>query len=343
MSYKKLYDAETLFHYLLECRKGVRWKHSVQAYSLYAVANIARLAKMMRSEEWAFAPCRHFTIRERGKERDTEAASMDERVVQKALRSEILSPMLSRQLIYDCGATICNKGVSFARRRTVEHLRDYYLRFGNHGYVLQIDIKSYFASIDHRILLAKLRPLIKDERTKRLISYFVARNKRGLNLGSEINQSFATWFLAKVDHWCKEIFKLRHYARYMDDIYIIHPSKLYLTECLEKIKFMLTTLNLQANKQKTRIIPLERGFTFLKVHYTLSGSGKIKKRYGRESGKRIRRKLRKFTEKRVSPVTVRNEYQSWRKAMKKFDADGVIKACDAVYRKYTFGGRDGMD
>lgn len=246
MSYEKLYDAKTLFHYLLECRKGVHWKHSVQAYSLYAVANIARLAKMMRSEEWAFAPCRHFTIRERGKERDTEAASMDERVVQKALRSEI-------------------------------------------------------------------------------------------------NQSFATWFLAKVDRWCKEIFKLRHYARYMDDIYIIHPSKLYLTECLEKINFMLTTLNLQANKQKTRIIPLERGFTFFKVHYTLSESGKIKKRYGRESGKRIRRKLRKFTEKRVSPVTVRNEYQSWRKAMKKFDADGVIKASDAVYRKYTFGGRDGMD
>lgn len=339
MTYDTLCDGKILFYYLLECRRGVHWKHSVQVYSLYGVANVAKLSEKMKRQEWNFAPYKRFTIRERGKIRNIQAASMEERIVQKALCREFLIPLLSKNLIFDNGATIRGKGIGFSRKRVIRHLRDYYSRFGCDGYVLQIDIKGYFAGIDHEILARKLFPLIKDKRIRNFISCIVEKNGKGLGLGSEASQILAAWFLSKIDHWCKEIFRIRHYARYMDDIYLIHLSKLYLAECLEKIRFMLSTLRLSVNERKTRITPLKRGFTFLKVHYTLSESGKIRKRYGKETGRRVRRKLRKLAEKKTMPVTIRNEYLSWRKAMKKFDADCVIKSCDASYKNYVLGGQ----
>lgn len=338
MTYDVLCDEKVLFRYLLECRRGVHWKHSVQAYSLYTVANVAKLAEKMRRQERGFAPYRCFTIRERGKIRSIQAAGMEERVVQKALCREILVPLLSKSLIYDNGATIRGKGIGFARRRAVHHLRDYYSRFGREGYVLQVDIKGYFAGIDHGILYERLFPLIEDERVRRLVSHIIEKNGAGLGLGSEVSQILGVWFLSGIDHWCKEVFQARHYARYMDDFYMMHPSKLYLKECLRKIRIMLAELGLETNDGKTLITPLRRGFTFLKVRYALSEGGRIGRRYGRAGGRRMRRCLRRIAEKGLPAGEVRNCYQSWRKAMKKFDADGAIRATDAAYRKYILGG-----
>lgn len=38
----------------------------------------------------------------------------------------------------------------------------------------------------------------------------------------------------KLDHFIKEKLGIKGYARYMDDGYLIHPSKEYLKECLTR-------------------------------------------------------------------------------------------------------------
>ena len=224
--------------------------------------------------------------------------------------------------------------MAFARRRVVRHLRDHHSRHGRDGYVLQLDIKGYFAGISHEILLARLSRAVPDARAREFVAHIVGRGGQGLSLRSETSQILAVWLLSGIDHWCKEVLRLRCYARYMDDIYAVHPSRLYLRECMATIRTMLAELGLSVNERKTRVTPLRRGFTFLKVHYTLSESGRVGRRYGRDGARRIRRKLRALGRKGVPPWKVRDEYQSWRKSVKKFDADAAVRSADAAYRKH---------
>lgn len=338
MTYKEICDEELLFKTMLECRKGVSWKHSVQSYTLRSVANIARLAETMRAGIWNFPKHRRFLIKERGKVRSVNAASMDERIAQKAVCQNVLIPLLSRSFIHDNGAVLKGKGTAFSRRRIVQHLRGYQSRFGGDGYALIIDIKSYFASINHAAVIERLSRTVSDDLVLKFVRGVMEKGGRGLSLGSEVSQILAVWFLSVIDHFCKEVLRLKYYARHMDDIYAIHPSKLYLAECMEKIQLMLSSLGLEANERKTMIVPLSRGFTFLKVHYTISESGRIGRRYGRDSGRRMRRRLRAFGAKGKPPREVRNEYQSWRRSLKNLDADTAIKLTDASYRQYILKG-----
>lgn len=333
--YLLMYDEETLFHYLLACRKGTHWKHSVQAYTLNALCNIDRLHTMCLQNVWEFPPYRMFTLRERGKTRFIQAASIDERIIQKALCNEYLVPLLSKSLIYDNGATLSGKGVSFARKRIVQQLAHYYRRYGASGWVLQIDIKGYFASISHDLLLSKLASVIKDQKILALIQNIVLRSEKGLGLGSEVSQILAIWYLNELDHYYKDRCGFKYYQRYMDDIVVICLDKVVLEQALLTTREILSSLQLELNEKKTRITPLEEGFTFLQVRYNMSSSGRIYRKYGKKGGQRMRRRLKEMHRKGLSPEEIRNNYQSWRRSVKKFDADKVIQHTDRAYYKYV--------
>ncbi|MDR2096534.1 MAG: hypothetical protein LBP76_13615, partial [Treponema sp.] len=57
---------------------------------------------------------------------------------------------------------------------------------------------------------------------------------------------------------------------------------------------MCTALKITVNKKKTRIVKLASGVVFLKGKYILLPSGKVLRRPGKDSTKRMRRKLKKF-------------------------------------------------
>lgn len=332
--YEILCDEKVLFNCLIECRKNVHWKRSVRLYTLYSIANIAKLASKMRDRKWMFEKHKEFIIKDRGKVRHVQALSMDERIIQKALRQYILDKLLTTTLIYDSGATVKGKGVDFARKRIVQHLRKYYAKHGNNGYVLQIDIRSYFSSIDHNILLSMLNKKIKDTDVLGLISESMSLYEHGLCLGSEMNQILSTWYLSPLDHICKERFRIKYYGRYMDDIYILHESKEYLESVLLAITDKLSELGLRLNDSKTMIIPISRGFTYMKVFYKYTATGRIIRRYGKHQLKKLNNKLAKMSSKNIDSKRLYTEYKSWRNNIRRYDSRSVIKRADAIYNKH---------
>ena len=56
-------------------------------------------------------------------------------------------------------------------------------------------------------------------------------------------------------------------------------------------------LGLKLNKKKTHIVRARRGFTFLKVRYTVTETGRIIRQIAKSSIVRMRRKLKKFRKK----------------------------------------------
>ena len=76
------------------------------------------------------------------------------------------------------------------------------------------------------------------------------------------SQVLAIFYLNDMDHYIKEVLKIKYYVRYQDDFLLIHPSKEYLKSCLEKIKHFLDNEKLSLNR-KTRIYKNTNNFIFL--------------------------------------------------------------------------------
>lgn len=342
MKYEDLMNPELLYQSFKDCRKNVSWKYSIQKFSLYRFSEIYDLIEKLKNHDFSFPAYREFDICERGKVRHIKAMSLQERVLQKTLCREYLVPLLSKSLIFDNGATLKGKGVAFARKRIVKHLSDFYRKFGKNGYVLQIDFKDYFNSINHQKLFELLEKKIKDENILNLLKTLISKNgEKGLGIGSELSQILAVWFPNKIDHFCKEKLHLKFYGRYMDDTYILHESKDFLEHCFSEIKKLCEDLRIRVNEKKSKIISLKNGFVFLKVRYCFSSTGEILRLGGRESCKRERGKFWKFKqllEEKVMTLTeIQNNYKSWRNSVKKFDCYNQICLTDKKFIK-IFGG-----
>jgi hypothetical protein len=124
----------------------------------------------------------------------------------------------------------------------------------------------------------------------------------------------------------------------MDDLYLVHADKDYLRFCLAEIEKVCDTLGIIINKKKTRIVKLNSGVDFLKGKYKLLPSGKVLRLPGKDSTKRMRRKLTKFTALikagKMSFADLRTAYQSWRGNYKKrFNAHYRIGYMDKLYNE----------
>jgi len=331
-SYTSLYEAERL------SAKGVRWKASVQKYELNLFSNLYKTRKDLIEQKDVRKGFICFTINERGKERNIRSVRFEERVTQKSLCKNALYPVMTYNLIADNGASQKGKGMHYATQRLIKSLKDYYKKYGSEGYVLTLDFKSYFDNIEHKILKSIMRKYFEDKNILKLSDDFInAFGDKGLGLGSETSQISAIAYINEIDHYIKEIAKIKGYGRYMDDSYILHNDKEKLKALLEKLTILYEKYGIKLNNKKTQIRKIKNGFTFLKTRFYLTDTGKIIKKPCRESITRERRKLKKqakLYEKGVLPLSsIEQSFQSWLGSMKHRNAKRTVRSMTALYNK----------
>lgn len=89
---------------------------------------------------------------------------MVDKTVNHLLCDEVLTPSISKYLIYDNGASQKDKGVAFHRHRFEAHLHQYFMKNGtNEGYVLLVDFSGYYANIPHDKCLEVLQTFLERE------------------------------------------------------------------------------------------------------------------------------------------------------------------------------------
>lgn len=329
MTLEELTTLDKLNDAFTECSRISQWKENTQRYKTALLINNTQLQEDLRNGTYRTSPTNGFMLCERGKMRHIEAPAIRDRVIQKVLCKYILVPELSKPLIYDNYASLKNRGTSFARKRIAVLLRKFIKEFGEDGYILQIDIKRYFDSIDHDVLKELVHKRIHESpEIMQLIDHIIDSSMdKGLNLGSEAPQIFAIYYLSPIDTYAKTVRGVKYYGRYMDDIFILSNSKQELRDILEGIKEQLKTLKLEINEKKTNITKLRRGFTFMQIKYNVAG-GKIAKRPTHSKIVRERRRLKKYKylydKGIIGELQIRNAYRSWR--------NGVVKDCNACDR-----------
>ena len=363
-------DPNNLLDAFRKASSGSIWKSSVQKYEINLLKNIRQTQLDLQNGNYRQGEFLEFELNERGHNRHIKALGIADRVVQRALCDEVLMPQLSKYLIYDNGASQKGKGVDFCRRRLETHLHKYYRKYGSDGYFLHIDFRKFFDNIRHDKLLEAFNDKLDDNSVMPVLENMVqsfkidisysdkdltdqvfnsmeyakipAEKKTGerymaksMGIGSQVSQAAGVFFPTKIDTYCKVVRGCKFYGRYMDDIYIIHHDKEFLRSVLDGVREQSAEVGLFINEKKTQIFKLRHGFSFLKVKYNLTETGKIIKRPARDNITRQRRKMKKFRklvdEGAMSIEDARNEVKSWLGANEKLNA---CQTCQNIRQLY---------
>lgn len=341
-NYTKMITFQNYISALKKCNKGVGYKASTQEFNMSAIEFIHKIIVSMENYIVPLpVKINKVKISERGKERIITPIVYYDRITQRVICDNVLVPGIARSLIYDNGASTKGKGVDFARKRVLRHLKRAIKQYGSDFYVLIFDFKSFFDSISHQVCNNILDSAFNDKRivdaimriikaypivdAKQNIKDLEARDKViqaiqnnqgiGICLGSQISQSMALAVPNKIDHLIKDIWSIKGYERYMDDGVVIHQNKEKLQKLLDDIILVAKKLHLKLNLKKTRIVKATKGFTFLKVRYVISKDGKIIRKLTRSGIVRMRRKLKRFKHLvdvgKMKIDDVFNSIQSW--------------------------------
>ena len=337
-NYQKVFSYGNLYKAYRCCGRNVAWKASVQRYITQAPIRVEKTYRDLMSGRWRSKGFFEFDVRERGKTRHIQSVTIDERVVQRCLCDNALVPVLSRSLIHDNGASLKDKGYSFTVRRLEQHLEEHIRKHGPNGYVLLFDFRKFFNSIPHEVCSKAIRKAFSDERIINLTEHFIGMfGDRGLGLGSQISQVFALAAANRLDHFIKEICRIRAYGRYMDDGYLIHKDPDVLRKALDGIRRVCGELGLTLNADKTRIVPLRRGFTFLKIRFQITGTGRIIRKMPKSSITRMRRKLKSYSRLmrngKMAWRDIQASWQSWKSYALKFDSYHAVRNMTWLYNE----------
>lgn len=330
----------------MDARCGVLWKYSPAKYDQHYMKNAVVSSERLQQGKNVCQGFYSFGIIERGKKREIHSVHYTERVIRRSVCVNCLVPILSHNLIYDNGASLEGKGITFAQSRVATFLHRYYREYGdNEGYVIVVDFRKYFANIRHDRLFAILDRYVLDERLNRLSRQFVqagdrekpeSEKGRGLFIGPEDSQILAVAFPNHIDHFIKDGLRCQYYERYNDDSIILVRRKEDARRILGILLQLYKEAGIIPNPKKTQIVKISRGFTYLKTTYYLEGNGRVVRTPCRSGIVRERRKLKSFRrfmdagEMNIEQVC--QSYMSWRGYAKKGKNAGLtIRSMDALF------------
>ncbi|GAB0483141.1 Retron-type reverse transcriptase [Alistipes sp. cv1] len=87
---------------------------------------------------------------------------------------------------------------------------------------------------------------------------------KGLTIGDLTSQLFSNIYMGEFDRYVKHTLHVKHYGRYVDDFYVVHPSKGYLRELIGVFRrFLAQRLGLTLHPGKIYLQPCSKGVPYL--------------------------------------------------------------------------------
>lgn len=181
-------------------------------------------------------------------------SSVRDRLLHHAIY-RMLYPAFDKTFVFDSYSCRNGKGTHKAFIRLQELIRKINHNYTQPCFALKLDIRKFFDSIDHKILMDLLKRRIKDERLlgllKNIIYSFEHSPGKGMPLGNLTSQLFANIYLDPLDKFVKHKLKVKQYLRYADDFMFLADNPDELMGYLVETNQLLTTklkLNIHPNK-----------------------------------------------------------------------------------------------
>ena len=259
-------SVENLFAAWREFKKGKSKKSDVVEFSLNLENNIFRLREELLSKSWKCGGYQKFIIKD-PKPRIIHKATVPDRLLYQAVY-RILYPIFDRTFIFDSYSSRNGKGTHAGIKRLNVFLRKLSHNYTRPVYALKCDIKKFFDSIDHGILLELIQEKVSCPETMQLlekvIDSFHKILGKGLPLGNVTSQIFANVYMNRFDWYVKKELKIKYYVRYCDDFVILSSDIGNLTKLILLLqKFLDKNLKLELHPDKILIRKFHQGIDFL--------------------------------------------------------------------------------
>lgn len=272
--FSKIIDEDNLYKAYKQTRKGKsKFKPAAMKFALDETYNLAKLKQSLIDETYEFGGYVTFPVYE-PKPRIINAPQYKDKIVQIAINN-VLKGIYYPSFIFDTYACIDNKGTHKCVDRIQHFMRKSKWEYGDGAYIIKIDIKKFFYTIDRGLLKRLLQKKIKCEKTLRLLFKIIDSadviDFLGMPLGNTISQICANIYMNETDQYCKRKLGLKYYVRYADDVIIIVRDKQEAKRILQLIvDYVKETLRLDINEDKTKIFPINQGVNGIgfKIHTT---------------------------------------------------------------------------
>lgn len=259
--FEKITAPENLAAALKRAAKGKRDRTAVQRFLENADAELARLKHELESGLYHPSKYTQFKIMD-PKPRIITCADFRDRVVHHAVCG-IVAPLLENRFIDDSFACRVGLGSHRAVLRAQQFSRRY-------EYVWKADIRKFYDSVDHAVLLQMLVRRFREKRLHDLFHVLVEspfpgqQAGKGLPIGNLTSQWFANYYLDRLDHYLKEELRVPGYVRYMDDFAVWADSKEELFGIWSEARlWLLNDLKLELKESACRIQPTCQGLNYL--------------------------------------------------------------------------------
>lgn len=142
-------------------------------------------------------------------------------------------------------------------------------------HVIDLDLRAYFDTVRHDVLLGKVAARVNDDEVLAVLKMVLcASGKKGVPQGGVISPLLSNIYLNEVDRMLEKAKRVTmrgeytqlEYTRFADDLVVLvsaHPRQRGLAEVVaRRIREELAKLHVEVNEEKTRTVDLARGDAF---------------------------------------------------------------------------------
>ena len=288
---------EDIFQAYYDCRKNKRRTINSLAFELNFEEELIRLWREINSGKYKVGRSIAFIVK-KPVQREVFAADFRDRIVHHLLINK-LNALFEHEFINNSFSCRQGRGTLYGVKSIDAAIRACSDGYSVDCYILKLDIRSFFMSINKNILYQMLHVFISEKYRKpdlpivlRLIrqvifynpdehcvikgrradwnglpchkSLFWASHSCGLPIGNLTSQIFANFYLNRLDKFVTEELGFEYYGRYVDDFVLVHKDKKVLLEARKKIDlFLLEKLKLKLHPQKFYLQHYHKGVRFI--------------------------------------------------------------------------------
>lgn len=260
--YEKICDIENLRLAHKQARRGKSFYTEVKLIDENEDEYLYRLQDMLIHKTYHTSKYEVFEKKEGKKIRKIyKLPYFPDRICQWAI-IQVIEPYLIRTLTDDTYSALPGRGVERARRKMVRALKT---DPENTVWCLKIDISKYYPNINIDKLKLKYRRLFKDDDLLWLLDEILDSNPdTGVPIGNYLSQYSGNIYLSDFDHRVKEVYRIKHYFRYMDDMVFLSSSKEELQTLIKEItKYLADEYDLKVKDSWSLFRVEDRGIDFV--------------------------------------------------------------------------------